>query len=165
MKSRPCGWVFRVSRASRAVRERRLPCLCGLACPSYERRLAVFLQGLSRRSAGHLARFLPCAPVVHCARSRHQDSLSEQQFVRPSVLARRVFRALRSAVVQNPAELGNCAQLHPARPHWAMLCAAVQWRTFKCHVAVLLLRIMEDRDGGWAVAAVRAPVRASRAAF
>ena len=31
MKSRPCGWVFRVSRASRAVRERRLPCLCGLA--------------------------------------------------------------------------------------------------------------------------------------
>ena len=46
MKSRPCGWVFRLSRASRAVRERRLPCLCGLAGPSYERRLAVFLQSL-----------------------------------------------------------------------------------------------------------------------
>ena len=34
MKSRPCGWVFRLSRVSRAVRERRLPRLRGLAGPS-----------------------------------------------------------------------------------------------------------------------------------
>ena len=31
MKSRPCGWVFRLSRVSRVTRERRLPCLRGLA--------------------------------------------------------------------------------------------------------------------------------------
>ena len=27
----------------------------------------------------------------------------------------------RSTAVQNPAELGNCTQLHPSRPHWGRL--------------------------------------------
>ena len=85
MKSRPCGWVFRLSRASRVIRERRLPCLRGLAGPSYESRLAVRLQGRLRRSTGQLARLPPCVLVVHRARSRHQDS-------RPEARARRTYR-------------------------------------------------------------------------
>ena len=77
MKSRPCGWVFRLSRVSRAVRERRLPRLRGLAGPSYESRLAVCLQSRSRRSAGYLVRLLPKnLPNPHINRCSYKNMIS-----------------------------------------------------------------------------------------
>ena len=57
MKSRPCGWVFRLSRVSRAVRERRLPRLRGLAGPSYEsRRCRMSSESFSPQKVAMLSR-------------------------------------------------------------------------------------------------------------